>query len=137
MKSLFSKLGGLPDDLDRFAKAGALEALGLAKNEAPVDENTLRDSINIEPNRFLADKGIYTIKANVFYAPYVEFGTGEKVSIPNGLEKVAAEFKGEKKIVGQTAQPFLYPSALEGQKVFKNLLLKWIKINKNKGSNGL
>jgi hypothetical protein len=31
----------------------------------------------------------------VHYAPYIEFGTGDLVEIPEGLEDVAAQFKGK------------------------------------------
>ncbi len=126
IEKIFKDLGGTPKQLDRFAQASAFEAEGFAKSRVPVDNGFLGDSINVEPNRKLAEFGIWTIKANEFYAPYVEFGTGTKVKIPRGLEKLASEFKGEIDIVGQKAQPYLYPSAIDGQKKFKDLLLKWI-----------
>lgn len=37
------------------------------------------------------------VGANVFYAPYVEFGTGKKVSVPSGYEQAAAEAKSQGK----------------------------------------
>jgi len=51
------------------------------------------------------------------YAPYVEFGTGSNVSIPEGFGAYAMQFyvngKGTMK-----AQPFLIPAYLKYRKVF-------------------
>ena len=126
VKKLFKDLGGSGELIDEFAKLAAFNALNLAINNAPVDTGMLQGNINTEPRRDLAKFGIYALKSNADYSPYVEFGTGENVSVPSELKGFAAQFKGSKKIVGQKAQPFLYPSALEGQKSFKRFLLKWI-----------
>ncbi len=134
LKKVFKELNGMPEVLDSFAEAGALEALNLAIRDVPKDEGFLVGSLNIEPNRAISPSGVWTLKANADYAPYVEFGTGEKVNVPNELKNFALQFKGEKKIVGQKDQPYLYPSALVGQRRFKDFLLKWIdKTKNNKG----
>jgi len=35
------------------------------------------------------------VGTNVYYAPYIEFGTGDLVEIPEGTEEVAIQFKGK------------------------------------------
>lgn len=65
------------------------------KTTAPINYGALRSSLDwakTSPLSFeLVSKG-----AGSSYAPYVEFGTGSKVKIPNGLEDVAAMYKGKK-----------------------------------------
>jgi HK97 gp10 family phage protein len=57
------------------------------------------------------------------YAPYVEFGTGSGVNVPQGFEAYAMQFyvngKGTMK-----AQPFLIPAYLKYKKVFLNDIRK-------------
>ncbi len=54
------------------------------------DRGTLMKSIAVVKEDTLK----YRVSANVFYAPYVEFGTKKKVSITPGFEDVAASAKG-------------------------------------------
>ncbi len=55
---------------------------------------------------------VYT---NVEYAPYVEFGTIERVEVPTELTEYALQFKGRgiRKKGGRKAKPFLYPAFKE------------------------
>jgi HK97 gp10 family phage protein len=77
-----------------------------AKKNAPVDTGRLRASIHRTAQGLEG-----TVYTNVEYAPYVEFGTGSKVDVPEGLEDYAKQFKGEgKRQVNLPAQPFLYPA---------------------------
>ena len=53
-----------------------------------------------------AGKGV-----NVHYAPYVEFGTGKGVSVPNELAEYAIQFKGKGiRKVNNRAQPYFFPA---------------------------
>ncbi|CAB5218368.1 phge_HK97_gp10, phage protein, HK97 gp10 family [uncultured Caudovirales phage] len=72
--------------------ASALRIETKAKRNAPVNLGTLRQSIHS-----VSDTGGLTHKviASASYAPYVEFGTGGKVSIPAGYEDFAVQFKGK------------------------------------------
>jgi HK97 gp10 family phage protein len=72
--------------------ASALRIETKAKRNAPVNLGTLRQSIHS-----VSDTGGLTHKviASASYAPYVEFGTGGKVSIPAGYENFAVQFKGK------------------------------------------
>lgn len=48
---------------------------------------------------------------NVHYAPYVEFGTGKGVSVPNELAEYAIQFKGKGiRKVNNRAQPYFFPA---------------------------
>ncbi len=59
------------------------------------------------------------------YAAYVEFGTGGKVDIPKGWEKIARAFKGKGiKKIDLPARPFLYPSFIKGSKDYVKDLQK-------------
>lgn len=64
----------------------------------------------------------WEIVAAKFYAPYVEFGTGTKVKVPNGLEDYAMQFfvSGKGRL---PARPYLFPAFF----VQKEVLLKRIK----------
>ena len=72
--------------------ASALRIETKAKRNAPVNLGTLRQSIHS-----ISDTGGLThrVIASASYAPYVEFGTGGKVSIPAGYENFAVQFKGK------------------------------------------
>lgn len=73
---------------------------------APVDLGILKSSINGEINGL---NGI--IGTPVKYAPYLEFGTGGLVDVPEGLEDYAMKFKGAGiKQVNITPRPFLTPA---------------------------
>lgn len=61
-----------------------------AKRDAPVDEARVRNSISTKKTGQLEFETV----AQSFYAGYLEFGTKTKVSIPPGLEEVAASIKG-------------------------------------------
>lgn len=82
-----------------------------AKNNVPTDLGNLKNTIRpIDGGKLL--KGV---EVTAKYAPYVEFGTGIKVSVPEGLEAYAMTFfvngKG-----WMPAKPYLFP-ALEAERV--------------------
>jgi HK97 gp10 family phage protein len=93
-----------------------------AKQAAPVDKGTLKQSIRVE----LKGKTVEVI-AGAHYAPYIEFGTGGEVQLDDMLElgipsSYAAQFKGKGiKNVNLPARPFFFSSAREG---LKNLLVR-------------
>jgi hypothetical protein len=61
-----------------------------AKRKAPANFSELRNSIGTEKVSNLK----YTVFANAYHAPYIEFGTVKKVSVPPELTEVAAAVKG-------------------------------------------
>ena len=98
----------------------ALDISRMAKQSAPVDSGTLKQSIKAERK----GKTVEVI-AGAHYAPYVEFGTGGSVDLDDMLQlgipaSYAAQFKGKGiKDVNLPARPFFFSSARIG---FKNLL---------------
>ena len=74
--------------------ASALKIQSDAKKLAPINFGTLRGSIQL--NEVSSNDGfVYSVYTKLSYAPYVEFGTGGKVSIPAGYEDYAMQFKGK------------------------------------------
>jgi len=95
--------------LNNAVKEAALNTETGAKIDCPVDMGILRGSIHTEPFENENGKG-WEVSTRVEYAPYVEFGTGAKVSIPSGWDEYAMQFKGSKSVAGMNAQPYLIPN---------------------------
>lgn len=85
-----------------------LETLNEAKTKVPVDTGNLRQQSNYEATR----EGFgFKVSFSASYAPYVEFGTGGSVLVPNGWEEVAIQFKGKGiRTINLPARPFLIPA---------------------------
>lgn len=98
----------------------ALDISRMAKQTAPVDSGSLKQSIKAERKGKTVE-----IIAGAHYAPYVEFGTGGSVDLNDMLQlgipaSYAAQFKGKGiRDVNLPARPFFFSSARVG---FKNLL---------------
>ena len=123
IESLQNALKKLDDrlvkEVSNEINASALKIQSDAKRLAPVNMGYLRNSIVLEGQ---IGSLTYNVEARMPYAPYVEFGTGGKVSIPTGYEEYAALFKGTRKVIGMRAQPYLIPSyEMEKPKLIKRL----------------
>lgn len=80
-----------------------------AASNVPVDTGILKSSLQPEFDRSTL-RG--QVEARAKYAPYVEFGTGARVNVPQGLEQYAQQFKGKGiKQVNLPPQPFLFPAS--------------------------
>ncbi len=129
-QSDLSQLNKKLDNLRAFDKKTLSNELGrssmdivrMAKQNAPVDKGTLKQSIKSERK----GKTVEVI-AGANYAPYVEFGTGGMVDLDDMLQlgippSYAAQFKGKGiKEVNLPARPFFYNAARIG---LKNLLVR-------------
>ena len=95
-----------------------------AKQNAPVDLGKLGQSIQAVKDTDTS----WTIEAGGVlapYAPFVEFGTGGLVEVPNELKEQAIKFKGKGiKKVNLRARPFLYPALLRGRVEYLEKLTK-------------
>ncbi len=92
--------------LEEATQQATIDVQRDAKKNAPVDTGRLRSSIHRTSNNLNG-----TVFTNVEYAPYIEFGTGSMVDVPEGLEDYAMQFKGEgKRQVNMPSQPFLFPA---------------------------
>lgn len=102
-------------------KVSTLNLETSAKMDCPVNFGILRSSIYKNEN---VDGSFYSsyVGSDMVYAPYVEFGTGGMVSVPNGYEDFAIQFKKEKKVIGMNAQPYLIPNyEIEKAKLIQNI----------------
>lgn len=78
-----------------------------AKEMAPVDHGTLRQ--NIKAQRL--DQENWRITAYMPYSAYMEFGTGDLVSVPSELTEIAWAFKGAGiRKVNIAPQPYMHPA---------------------------
>lgn len=81
--------------VDAELEAAAMNFVGLAKKDLASqggDRGTLLRSITYNKRADLQ----YTVSANVFYAPFIEFGTKSKFNPYPGTEEFASQYKGAK-----------------------------------------
>ena len=81
--------------VDAELEAAAMNFVGLAKKDLASqggDRGTLLRSISYSKKADLQ----YTVSANVFYAPFIEFGTKSKFNPYPGTEEFASQYKGAK-----------------------------------------
>jgi len=81
--------------VDAELEAAAMNFVGLAKKDLASqggDRGTLLRSISYSKTKDLQ----YTVSANVFYAPFIEFGTKSKFNPYPGTEEFASQYKGVK-----------------------------------------
>jgi HK97 gp10 family phage protein len=77
-----------------------------AKSFAPVNHSRLKNSIRDNASGMTGE-----VVASADYAPYVEFGTGMLVNVPDELSSYAMQFKGQGiRQVNTRSQPYLYPA---------------------------
>jgi hypothetical protein len=108
-------------NIDNAMQESARNVQKQAIMDAPSDMSTLRRSIEVKPIKEETWSG-YEIFSLLPYAPYVEFGTGTRVTIPTGYEEYAMQFKGQKEIAGMNAQPYLIPNfEMEKSNLMANL----------------
>ena len=108
----------LKSDLTLAVFTATTNAEGKAKNRVPVDTGKLKQSIY---HKMDYSKAIGEVGATEDYAPYIEFGTGGNVAIPNGFDELAGKFKGKgKRKINRKPQPFLIPAFLEETQNLKN-----------------
>jgi HK97 gp10 family phage protein len=95
-----------------------------AKNYAPANFGKLGQSIQAvkdTPLNWVIEAGGVIAP----YAPFVEFGTGGLVDVPNELKDQAIKFKGKGiKQVNLRPRPYLYPALLQGRTEYLEKLKK-------------
>ena len=109
--------------LEVFKATTSIE--GKAKNRVPVDTGKLKQSIY---HKMDYQKSIGKVGATEDYAPYIEFGTGGNVAIPNGFSELAGQFKGKgKRKINRSPKPFLIPAFLEETQNLKEEIKRVVK----------
>lgn len=116
LDELLAKLSGLGGNIRQSSKKalerGAKKIQKNAKYLTPVDTGYLRNMIKTksEETQIGAEAQVYT---NVDYAPYVEFGTGQRGTESNIDRPDGVTYKADWK--GQSAQPFMTPAYLHAK----------------------
>lgn len=95
ISKLLSQINSFGDDAKRGAVAitnlTAKNIVSNAQQRVPVDMGQLKQSIGNTDATINLNRSV--IFANTNYAANVEFGTGSKVKVPSGFEKLASKFK--------------------------------------------
>lgn len=92
--------------LEKLCQRSVTEAVNRAPKNKRKGGGDLKRSID-----FVGGNLKYTIFANINYAPYQEFGTGNKVRIDGRVTQYASQFRGGgKRQVNMQAQPFFFVS---------------------------
>lgn len=142
--------------LDKIANVKVVEAMnkavtlvqGQAKNLCVVDTGALRSSIHTQVKSSKSEV-IGRVYTSMNYAPYIEFGTGNKGRGTYPYKtKVNLHYKGEPWVYtpdggetfyrteGQVAKPFMYPALKMNEKTVKELLRNGTKESINKAIGG-
>jgi hypothetical protein len=87
VKKLLSRdlIEGLSKELDAITFANALDIETKAKMKAPVNDGYLKSSIHTTR----ISNSNYEVGSPLHYAPYVEFGTGDRVKVPDDFIELA------------------------------------------------
>ena len=122
-------LNSINDALISGVSKAPLLVQGSAKNKAPVDSGTLRQSIRADKAKIQVDNVTATVSTNLEYAPYVEFGTGSRGQSTNTNTEVEVSYRSDWR--GNKAQPFLWPALRENRnnsiKIIKEEVRKAVK----------
>ena len=106
-------LNSVNDALAAGVSKAAMLVQGSAKNKAPVDSGTLRQSIRADKAKIQGENVTATVSTNLEYAPYVEFGTGSRGQSTNTNTEVEVSYRSDWR--GNKAQPFLWPALRESR----------------------
>ncbi len=129
IEDLLKKLGN-PESLTERVD---MELSNIVKeiNEEQVARTPVDHAMLIKGNRIDVSRSMNKRLFNeVEYSPYVEFGTGGLVNVPEGLEEIAIQFKGAGiRQVNLPARPFFFAPFFEKykeglEKIRKKLLPK-------------
>lgn len=116
LDELLANLSGLGGNVKESARKGiergAKKIQKNAKLLTPVDTGTLRNSIKTK-SEITAEGAEAQVYTNLEYAPYVEFGTGQRGSESSIERPSGVSYKADWK--GQAAQPYLTPAYLHAK----------------------
>ncbi|RZJ86314.1 MAG: HK97 gp10 family phage protein [Chryseobacterium sp.] len=110
--SLIRKLKKLPNQAQSEVKNEIRDAADMivmdAGDAAPVDLGYLKNSIRNFPRQGGFN---YEVNVGARYSPFVEFGTGTEVDVPEEIKDYAYQFKGgNKRQINIPARPFFFPA---------------------------
>lgn len=99
-------------------EANARDIQLMAVSLAPVNKNPKITGGSLKQSSLVTEinKLAWNIAFTARYAPYMEYGTGGLVDIPEELKDNAIQFKGKGiKKININPQPFLYPAFVKGR----------------------
>lgn len=115
-------LGGNSEKaLEKGIRHATMLVQGDAKNLAPVDVGFLQNSIRAKTK---VKNGVVEgkVSTNLFYAPYVEFGTGQRGQSSPAPPKAPLSLGYRQDWAGMDAQPFLYPALKQNERKIKEMI---------------
>ena len=130
-EALLKKLDDLFDvqRLERAMSKAALLVEAEAKKKAPRDNGDLARSITSKVETS-GGEVTGTVFTPLFYAPYVEYGTGLFAEDGNGRKDVPWHYKDDKgewhSTSGQKPQPFMRPALDENREQVLRILLEGV-----------
>lgn len=93
-------------ELDNFVLEVNEEQVERVTKNGAVDKGFLRKGNKFNIKMKLLQKKLYN---DIEYSPFIEFGTGETVVVPKGLEQVAGQFRGKGiRKLNLPARPFFF-----------------------------
>lgn len=123
--SLMRKLDALGGNSQQALKVGIHKGVKLVQGDAKQlctvgDSGRLRNSIEGETEE-KDGKIIGKVSTNVEYAPYVEFGTGQRGENSPSPPKADIDLNYRQDWAGMDAQPFLYPAIKQKEDTVRNM----------------
>ena len=139
LDKLLKKLNSLGDNINAGVVKGVADATkkvqGDAKDLAPVrevDGGRLRNSIQGEVRKE-NNEIIGVVSTNVEYAPYVEFGTGQRGMESDIESKTDMDISYREDWAGMAAQPYMYPAMKQNEEYIKDTIKAAVKMEIKKG----
>lgn len=130
MDRLLRKLAQLGADqsaMRRGIHKATIKVQGDAKGLAPVgDTGDLRNSIKAQVTEERG-KIIGEVSTNLEYAPYVEFGTGQRGQASPAPPKYDGELSYRQDWKGMPAQPFMHPAAEQNKQIVPEMVAEELK----------
>lgn len=125
---LLAKLDNFGGNMDKALQGGIDKATRRVKRDAkllcPVDTSRLRNSIQHKTT--IQDGKIEgVVSTNVEYAPYVEFGTGQRGEQAQVFRPVGISYRLD--WAGQPPVPFLFPALVQNENQIKKDMINEVK----------
>ena len=131
MNSLLRKIDALGGNSQKALQTGIRKGSKLvqgdAKELAPIgDSGLLRNSIQ-EKTEVKSGVVVGKVSTNIYYGPYVEFGTGQRGEASPSPPKSPENLSYRQDWAGMDAQPYLYPALTQNKENVKSVVKEELK----------
>ncbi|WFA10334.1 HK97-gp10 family putative phage morphogenesis protein [Tissierella sp. Yu-01] len=116
-----------PKAVAKAVKEATKKVQGDAKDLAPVDKGQLRNSIQGTVQEKDGEI-VGIVSTNLEYAPYVEFGTGQRGEGSPSPPKYGGDLSYREDWSGMAAQPYMYPALRQNEEYIKETIAASIKM---------